>query len=99
MATYQELYTFTSQPDWPEFLGKVRVAAVIKAVAILDSASPSAAAVAWATDAIARQASAGDDVVWYVVGTNNAATIAAILAATDVAIQTNVNDAVDAIAI
>ena len=95
MATYAELSAIKTEASWPTFLDKVRLAAAVKAAAILDSATPSAAAVAWASAALSSPASAGDDVVWYVIAKNKGVALTAILGASDSAIQANVDAAVD----
>lgn len=97
MATYFELATLTEEADWDAFLQKVLVATAIKATAIINAAAPSPEALAWARDAIGRPRAAGEDLVWYVVASNETASVAQILAATDSAIQTNIDAAVDAL--
>jgi len=98
MATYAELANIKSDDTaWGGFLEKVRVAAVIKATAVIDSVTPGADVLAWAKGTIANPVSAGDGVVWYVVGSNDSIAVSAIYGASDNAIQTNVNAAVDAI--
>lgn len=97
MATYIELANIQSAAGWSDFLNKVRVAAVLKAVALLDSATPTAAQVAWAKSTLASPNQGGDDVVWYVIGANAGVALSSILAASDTAVQNNVNAAVDVI--
>ena len=97
MATYAEVASIREQEAWNAFLNKVRVAATIKAAAIIDSDTPAAAALEWARQTISNPSSAGDGLVWYVVASNVGVSVAAMLGASDSAIQTNINAAVDAI--
>jgi len=98
VATYAELATIRSDDtQWGDFLAKVRVAAAIKATEIIDAATPPEAALSWAKDTIANPTSAGDGIVWYVVGKNDNLALSAIYGASDSAIQSNVDAAVDAI--
>lgn len=95
MATYLELARLTEQNDWGDFIDKIKTACVIKATAIIDSTTPTAEAKAWAEATIADKENAALSLVWYVIGSNDTATVTAILTASDSAIQTNVNSAVD----
>ncbi len=94
MATYAEIYDLRSNSD---FRNKVAVAAAVKAHALLSLASPSAAQVTWATATLANPISKADSLINYVLAANKSATTGQILAATDTAIQTNVDAAVDKI--
>lgn len=95
MATYLELARITEESTWGAFIDKVKAGCVIKATAIIDSPTPTAEAKAWAEATIADKESAASNLVWYVIGSNDTATISAILTASDNAIQTNVDAAVD----
>ena len=97
MATLLEIAGITGQAGWNDFSDKVKSAAVIKAAAVIDAASPPAARLEWAKSAITDPVSAKNSIIFYVVGTNNTASIAQILGATEALIQTNVDAAVDAI--
>lgn len=98
MATYAELSTIRSDDtQWGAFLEKVRVATAIKAAAVIDAVTPSAEALEWANGAISNPGSAGNDLVWYIVAKNAGLALSAIYGASDNAIQSNINDAVDAI--
>ena len=97
MATYLELATIKEQVGWNEFLSKVRVAAVQKATLIIGSGTPGALALEWAKSTVANPATAGNAIVNYIIMVNDSATTAQILAASDAAIQGNVNTAIDAI--
>jgi predicted Zn-dependent protease len=95
MATYLELARITQENDWGDFIDKVETACVIKATAIIDSTSPTQVAKDWAEATIKTPATAALSVVWYVIGSNDNLAIATILSASDSAIQTNVDAAVD----
>ena len=95
MATLAELGDITSDAQYGDLLKKVRVAAVIKAVAIINSTTPAQTALDWAKDAVANPTSAGDGLIYYVIGANESAALSAIYGASDTAIQTNVDAAVD----
>ena len=97
MATYSELAGLQSESGFNDFREKVAVACVIKAQSLLDLSTPTANQVDWAKATLSRPANAADSVLWYIVAANSSATVAQILAATDNAIQTNINSAVDAI--
>jgi hypothetical protein len=54
-----------------------------------------AARVVWAKQALANPDSAVEQVMWYVLAANNAATVGQITTATDAAVQANVDAAVN----
>lgn len=97
MATYQELASISEESGFDGFIAKVRVAVVDKAVTILGQAVPTAAEVEWAKKAITYPAVVADELVWYVVVANKSVNLATIVAASDSAVQNNVNAAVDKI--
>jgi len=97
MATLIELADFAASTDHAVLVKKIRVAIAKKAVAIGNLASPTAAQLAWAKSALASPAEAASLIITYVLAANAAATIAQIVAATDTAIETQVNAAVDKI--
>ena len=97
MATYLELAAIQDDPAWNDFLSKVRVACVIKASLIIDSATPGATALEWAKNTISNPTQAGNVIAYYVIAKNSGATTTQIYNATDTAVQTNVDTAVDAI--
>lgn len=94
MATYADLATIRAQAGFGQLVEKIRVAVVIKAVAYLDDATPTAGQVAWAQRALQDPAATAESVTWYVIGKNSAATVAQILGANDSAVQSNVDAAV-----
>lgn len=97
MATYLELSGIKEQAGWNDFLSKVRVAAAIKAAAVIDSTTPAVTVLEWAKQTVSSPAEAGNSLVNYIIAVNDGATVTQILSATDAAIQTNINSAVDAI--
>ena len=96
MATYTELAAINFDPGWGALLNKIMVAVMVKAATIIDSASPSADALAWAKATLTGPKAAANNIAFYVIASNKAASISTILAASDSAVQSNVDDAVDA---
>jgi len=94
MATYTEIFDLRRNSD---LRNKIVVAVAVKAAAILDSATPTAAQVTWAKQAIANPMGQADDLLVYVLAKNAALTAAQITGASDAAIQTAVNGAIDKI--
>lgn len=95
MATLAELNGIASDARFSSFIGKVRVALLIKADGIFGEATPSAERLAFAQSVLQSPGSVADPFVWGVIAANNVATLDQILDATDAAIQTNVNAYVD----
>lgn len=105
MATYTELYDLFSNSD---LRLKIEVAAAIAAQTIIDgddSAAPfsqDAGAhdlrLKWANAALSDTRGAGVQILKYVLAANVANSVAQITGASDVAIQGNVNAAIDGIA-
>ena len=91
MATYMELHALRSDSDLQD---KIGVACVIAAEVKL-SGTPSAADAAWAKGVIANPGNVATSVINAVLAANKDAAASAILAATDAAIQTNVDAVVD----
>jgi hypothetical protein len=96
MATYAELSTIRDNPDWGALLNKAAVACTIKAAAIIDSGAASVSQMDWAKATLTNPTRAAENVIYYVIAKNAAATLAQIYAAGDTAIQTQVDAAVDA---
>lgn len=94
MATYEELYSLRSDSN---LRNKVAVAVAKKAQTLLDQTTPSSAEVAWADSALMNPVSKADYLLNYVLAANSDATAGQITSASDAAIQTNVNAAVDKI--
>jgi hypothetical protein len=95
MATLAELAGLRGSAGWDDLVHKIRAAAAIKAVAIAEEATPTAEELAWAKAYLAGPAAMADQIVHYVVADNAGFTTAQILGASDAAIQTAVNAAVD----
>lgn len=95
MATYTELFEYRSTDEYQTLTNKIAVAVAIKAQAIADLASPTAEQIAWAVSALNSPQGQAATVVHYVIAANNSLSIAQINAATDSAIQVNVDAAVD----
>lgn len=96
MATYTELFDLRSNSD---LRNRVAVACAIKAQAIIDSATPTAAQLTWARAAIADPIAKANELLNYVLAANKSATASQIAGASDAAIQTNVGAAVDRLAV
>ncbi len=95
MATYDQIIAMRSDPGYTAFVDRVAVAIVVKAKAVSDEPSPTPTKVAWAKEALASPRATSNTIVHFVVAANITASTAAILGATDVLIQTNVDAAVD----
>jgi len=94
-ATLEELNGLTGDAGWDSLVGKIRAALVIKAYNLTELASPTAEQLAYALAVIEDPTCQSQKVVFYVIAANSGASVSAILGASDSAIQTNVNDAVD----
>lgn len=94
MATYLELFALRANSDLQD---KVTVAVVKKAQTLLDGASPTAAQVTWAKEAIENPKPKALSLLNYLLAANSSATVAAIQGASDATIQTHVDTAVDAL--
>ncbi len=94
MATLSELQDLAHNND---LRGKIERAITIKALAVTKEATPSAGRLQWGEDALASPDTQIQLMLNYVLAENAAAAIAQITSATDASIQTNVDDAVDAL--
>ena len=95
MATYTEIRGLYNEDD---FRNKVEVAVVIAAHNLINPpATPSANERAWAADVFANPRSEGDKALLSVLAENNGLDVSVILAASDSAIQTNVDAIVPAL--
>ena len=95
MATLLELNTLVSSPDSSELRRKIIAAITIKANAVVDSVGPSAAALAWAKDALANPRNYEQIALHTALAANSGATVAQIVGASDVDLQAVVNGVVD----
>lgn len=95
MATLAELYDFQQTVDFDALRKKIAVACAKKAYSIGETATPTAAEVAWAKSALETPDYVARIIVNYVLAANADATIAQITSASDATIETNVWNAVD----
>lgn len=94
MATYAEIFDLRSHDV---LRNKIAVAACVKAAALIDGATPTAAQIAWAKAVIADPIPTADGLLKYLLAKNNTLTVAQLTATTDAAAQTAVSAAVDKI--
>lgn len=95
MATYEELFTLKSNDA---LRNKVSVACVVAADAIRSDPSPpgnQTNRLLWAAAVMANPQAEADRMLWAVLATNKDQEVASIQGASDSAIQTNVDAAVD----
>lgn len=98
MATYAQLKgLIDGSTDDGGLRGKVLVASLVKAEGILAEVSPTADRLAFASDVLDKPEAALDGLFNYVLAANDTASVATITGATDAAIQTNVDAAIDAL--
>ena len=95
MATYTELHALRGSDTLTGLREKINVAIAIKANLIAKSASPTAAAKAWALQALGSPETYQPTVLNYILADYNTATTGQISGATDAQVQTAVNAAVD----
>lgn len=94
MATYLELHAIRGAAGANSLTQKIAVAICVKANA-LSKATPTASQRAWITSALGSPNSYVDLVLNYILADYNTAAVAAITGASDAAVQTAVNAAVD----
>jgi hypothetical protein len=94
MATLEELSGLPGGPGWDDLILKIKAAVIIKAHALL-TGTPTAGETAWAEEALTNPQNKSEIIIFYVLAANAGVTTAQILNASDSAIQTNVNSAVD----
>ncbi len=95
MATYFELFDLASSGTISDLRKRIIVGITIKAQAIAESASPTAAAKEWAKNALANPQAYDKTVLNYILADYAGAAVSAITGATDAQVQTAVNAAVD----
>ncbi len=98
MATYLELFDLQNNDD---LLRKATTAIAVAADTIRSEATGTANhanRLVWAEKALANPKALTDQVLWAVLAANNGSTVDNITGATDSAIQTNVDAAVDVLA-
>ena len=94
MATYAELFELRHNSP---LRNRVAVAIVVKAQELIDGATPTSAQIIWANTALLSPVSMAEQILNYVLAANKDASKDQIIAASDSAIQTNVDAAVDAL--
>jgi hypothetical protein len=94
MSTYTELFDLKNNSA---LRNKIAVACVKKAQTLLDAATPTANEVAWSSNTLNNPIQQADKIMSYVLVANSTATVSQITGATDSAIQSNVDSAVDAL--
>lgn len=98
MATYLELFSIRSEPELVE---KLTVAVVVAAEAIRVDVAPPTNQVnrlKWASQVFANPSVEARSMLWAVLAANKSLTLAQITGASDAAIQTNVDAAIDVFA-
>lgn len=99
MATYQDLLTAAQNDGLKQ---KVRVGCMIAANSIMTenpATTNHAARMAWARSVYENPEVIGKRMLWAVIAQNNAVALSAITGASDAAVQTAVNAAVDMFAV
>lgn len=99
MATYLELLT-AAQND--ALRQKIRVACLVAADTVRAESAATvnhAARLAWAKGVFESPVNEGEKMLWAVLAQNKSASLAAILAASDAVIQTNVDATIDLFAV
>lgn len=92
MATYADLYAIKNDAS---LLGKVAVAVIKKAQLLLDGVAPTSNQLTWVEKALSNPEAVARVLLNYVIVVNSTLTVAQIQGASDTAVQSNVNDAVD----
>ncbi len=95
MATYLELHDLASSPTLSDLRKRIRVAIIIKANAVAESANPTAPAKEWSKAALGNPQFYEQTVLNYILADNAAATTTAITNANDTQVQTAVDAAVN----
>jgi hypothetical protein len=97
MATYNELASLNEDAGWPAFADKALISVIKKATEIVDEASPSATRLSWARSALGSPRGSTNELIFYAVAKNSGLTTAQILGASDSAVQTNIDEAIDSL--
>ena len=92
MATYNELFSIANDHTMKN---KVAVAAMVKADAISELATPTTLQLDWAKSACTNPISVAQELWYSMIGANSDTAIGLITGASDAVIQTAVNNAVD----
>ncbi len=94
MATYNEIFDLKNNNDLQH---RIQVAVTKKAQTLLDKTTPTTNEVVWSGNALSGPEGMGQKILFYVLAKNSASSVAAITAASDATIQSNVDAAVDAL--
>ena len=95
MATYLELHDLASSPTLSDLRKRLRVAIIIKANAVAESAAPTAPGRDWSKQALANPQAFEQTVLNYILADNAGFATSAISGATDAQVQTAVDAAVN----
>ncbi|HEY4759901.1 MAG TPA: hypothetical protein VIH42_04910 [Thermoguttaceae bacterium] len=94
MATYEELFNLRTNTA---LRNKLAVAAVIKAQAYVVGATPTLNQLTWASNTFANPLHEADELMNYILAANKDLSTAQINGASDSAVQSQVNTAVEAL--
>lgn len=97
MASLLELSDFAASSDYQTLNKKIVTAIAKKAVSIGNLTTPTTAQIEWCKAALAAPGLEARTIINYVLAANASATIAQIVGASDAAIETQVNAAIDKI--
>ena len=75
MATLSEIASIVEDSRFGDFRSKIRASCVIKAAAIVSTATPSEGAKDWAKSCFTAPAETANQIVFAVIGANDGATI------------------------
>jgi len=95
MATYAELLDLASSSSIVGLRKRIVMAVLVKANIVAKAATPTAAARAWAQQALQNPQQYEQNMLNYILAEYNTQTTSAITNATDAQVQTAVNAAVD----
>jgi len=94
MASYTDLFGLRSNSV---LINRIAVAVTIKAQVYVDTTPTDADQLTWASRVLTSPRPEAEKLLHYLVAADNTATISQITGASDAAIQTRVDDAVDAL--
>ena len=96
MADYIDLYELPGDERYEALIGKIRFAATKSAATLIEN-NGTKEEVEWAVATLANPRAAAEDIQWYVVAVNSDLSVEDILNASDVLIQSAVNEYVTAV--
>ncbi len=94
MATYTELFGLRSNSA---LINRIAVAVTIKAQTYIDTTPSVSDELAWASRVLSAPGTEAQKMLYYLVAVDNTASISQITGASDAAVQTRVDAAVDAL--